>query len=151
MKIYGHRVPAYGLWAYQKPTENKPARYLWVEDIRTCGYTAFRICALNCVTCEKYTWVANVQRDSIARLFAKFADSLPLANIRRPLYDTKADFEQVGPNARKPQGFDARRAKPDNKRAMTDKSVVDGAKVGPIKVSEVGYYTHVLNMERVQY
>ena len=147
-RLYGITIPAWGLMGYQKPTATKPARYVWVQDVRTCGYTRFRIWCMNCQTDEVYSYYGDVSRDSIARLLAKFADNLPLENIRKPEWERAEDISACGPQDRKPQHFDAPRMKPDNKRVMTDKSVIDGVKVGPVRYSQEGYYSAILKNGR---
>lgn len=146
--LYGVTIPAWALIGYQEPTKTKPARYVWVQDVRSCGYERFKIWAMNCATDEVYTYFGDVRRDSVARLLAKYADSLPLENIRKPEWERARDIRECGPKDRRPQVFDAPRKKPDNVRTMTDRSAVDGVKVGPVRYSEEGYYSAILKNGR---
>lgn len=139
-RLYGITIPAWGLMGFQKPTKTKPARYVWVQDVRTCGLTRFRIWCMNCATDEVYSYYGDVARDSIARLFARFADSLPLESIRKPEWDSAGDY---APQDRKPQRFDALRARPCDGMQVTERSVVDGCIVGKRRYSEVGYWARI--------
>ena len=142
--IYGVKLPANALWAYQPAKYPYPARYLWVEDIRTCGYSQFRIRAMDCSTDRIYSYLGDVKRDSVAAAFAKFADNLPLEKICPPVWDTPEEMRACGPKDRRPQRFDAKGKKPDNVKLINDRSVVDGCKIGGRRYSAEGYYSYIL-------
>lgn len=144
--LFGTKIPKWALVAYQEPTPKKPARYVWVEDVTTCGYSKFRIRCMNCATDEIYSYFGDVNRDSIARLFAKFADALPLECIRRPEWERRSDVRACGPHDRRPQVFDAPHKKPDNTKTMTQKEVIDGCKIGSRKYTREGYYHVILEV-----
>lgn len=138
-RLYGVTIPAWALKGYQQPTETKPARYVWVQDVRTCGLTRFRIWCMNCSTDKIYSYIGDVSRDSVARLLAKFADSLPLECIRKPEWDCAGDY---APHDRKPQKMDMR-GRRENTRTLTDRSVIDGCYVGKRRYSQEGYYARL--------
>lgn len=149
--LFGKRLPAWALLAYQEPAPHHPTRYLWVEDVTSCGYERFKIYQMDCSTDRVTFWWADVRRDSIARLFAKFADNLPLECIRRPQWEKASDIRVMGPQDRKPQVFDAPRKKPDNVKAINNRSVIDGCRVGAYRHNEESYHTVVLGMESVSF
>ena len=141
--LFGIPIPAHALVSYQKPTPTQAARYVWVEDVRTCGYSRFRICALNCATGERYSFFGDVRKDDTARAFARFADSLPLECIRKPEWGYSCE---CGPKDRRPQVFDAPRKKPENTRRINDRSVVDGCRIGQRTYTREGYYSTILGV-----
>lgn len=149
--LYGVTIPKWALIARQEPTPTHPARYVWVQDVTTCGFERFRIWCMNCATDEVYSYFGNVRKDSIARLFAKFADNLPLECIQRPQWERASDIRACGPKDRKPQVFDAPRKKPDNVKAINNRSVIDGCRVGAYRHNEESYHTVVLGMESVSF
>lgn len=144
--LYGVTIPKWALIARQEPTQTRPARYVWVQDVTTCGFERFRIWCMNCATDEVYSYFGDVKRDSVARLFTKFADNLPLECIQRPQWERASDIRACGPKDRKPQVFDAPRKKPDNKHTMTQREVIDGCKVGKRTYSREGYYHTILGV-----
>lgn len=144
--LFGKRLPAWALLAYQPSAPHHPARYLWVEDVTSCGYERFKIYQMDCSTDRITFWWGDVRRDSIARLFAKFADNLPLECIRRPQWEKASDIRAMGPQDRKPQVFDAKRKRPDNNRVMTQREVVDGCRIGSRTYTREGYYHAILGV-----
>ena len=141
-RLFGVKIPAYALTAYQQATATKPARYVWVEDVTQCGFERFRICCMNCATDEVYSYFGDVKRDSLARLFAKYADSLPLSCIHKPVWDNTGDIHACGPQDRHTSILNAK-ARPKSAKGTTERSVVDGCTIGTRRYTEEAYFARL--------